>query len=141
MCQTLGRLLVKSQIVWPETAICVVVIVIVVGSLFLLKSRYRLVRDILDTANKAAKAHWSVFWIVLIGSIIQCLNAIWNVFTFTAVFLGFEPWRKGCDNSDFCSASLTRILLVFVVFEYVWIPGVISNIILSVMAGGPYAHK
>ncbi|KAL0242156.1 hypothetical protein I308_105785 [Cryptococcus tetragattii IND107] len=121
--------------IWSETAICVVVIVIVMGSLFLLKSRYRLARDILDAANKAAKAHWSVFWTVLIGSIIQCLNAIWNVFTFTAVFLRFEPWHKSCDSGDFCSASLTWILLVFVVFEYV-----ISNIILSVMAGGPYAH-
>ncbi|ADV25225.1 hypothetical protein I305_05882 [Cryptococcus gattii E566] len=57
----------KVLLVWSETAICVVVIVIVVGSLFLLKSRYRLARDILDTANKAAKAHWSVFWTVLIG--------------------------------------------------------------------------
>ncbi|KGB78576.2 hypothetical protein CNBG_4414 [Cryptococcus deuterogattii R265] len=126
--------------IWSETAICVVAVVIVVGSLFLLKSRYRLARDILDTANKAAKAHWSVFWTVLMGSIIQCLNAIWNVFTFTAVLLRFEPWHKSCDNGDFCSASLTWIHLVFVVFEYVWISGVISNIILSVMAGGPYAH-
>lgn len=83
-----------------------------VGILFLLKNHYRLARDILDTANKAAKAHWSVFWTVLIGqttvghekaakltdsqgSIIQCVNAIWNVFTFTAVFLRFEPWHKG----------------------------------------------
>lgn len=38
-----------------------------VGTLFLLKNHYRLARDILDTANKAAKAHWSVFWTVLIG--------------------------------------------------------------------------
>lgn len=57
----------KMRLVWSETAICVVVIVIVMGSLFLLKSRYRLARDILDAANKAAKAHWSVFWTVLIG--------------------------------------------------------------------------
>lgn len=57
----------KMRLVWSETAICVVAVVIVVGSLFLLKSRYRLARDILDTANKAAKAHWSVFWTVLMG--------------------------------------------------------------------------
>lgn len=126
--------------VWSEATICVAIGAIVVGTLFLLKNHYRLARDILDTANKAAKAHWSVFWTVLIGSIIQCVNAIWNVFTFTAVFLRFEPWHKGCDDGYFCSASLTWVLLVFVVLEYVWISGVISNIILSVMAGGPYAH-
>ncbi|OXG41143.1 hypothetical protein J010_06879 [Cryptococcus neoformans] len=143
--------------VWSEATICVAIGVIVVGTLFLLKNHHRLARDILDTANKAAKAHWSVFWTVLIGqttvghekaakltdsqgSIIQCVNAIWNVFTFTAVFLRFEPWHKGCDDGYFCSASLTWVLLVFVVLEYVWISGVISNIILSVMAGGPYAH-
>ncbi|UOH84871.1 hypothetical protein LQV05_001686 [Cryptococcus neoformans] len=88
----------------------------------------------LSATEKAAKLTDSQ------GSIIQCVNAIWNVFTFTAVFLRFEPWHKGCDDGDLCSASLTWVLLVFVVLEYIWISGVISNIILSVMAGGPYAH-
>lgn len=53
--------------VWSEATICVAIGVIVLGTLFLLKNHYRLARDILDTANKAAKAHWSVFWTVLIG--------------------------------------------------------------------------
>ncbi|WVN87211.1 uncharacterized protein L203_102388 [Cryptococcus depauperatus CBS 7841] len=116
-----------------------VVAVIVILSLFLMRSRYELARVLLVTVNNAAKEHWSVFWTVLLGLLVQGTFAIWNIFTFVAVFLRFEPWHKKCKEGDYCSATLTWILLAFVIVEYLWISGLISSVVLAVMAGGPYA--
>ncbi|WVQ77406.1 hypothetical protein IAR50_007091 [Cryptococcus sp. DSM 104548] len=137
LAATVGSIYLK---IWCEAALSAGCTVIIVLSVFLFKSRYQLARDLLDTANQAAKAHWSVFWTVLVGVLVQGLSSLWNIATFISVFLVFEPWSKECDDGAFCSASLTWILLIFVVIEYIWISGVISNVTLSVMAGGPYAH-
>ncbi|WVQ78788.1 hypothetical protein IAT38_000879 [Cryptococcus sp. DSM 104549] len=126
--------------IWSMAAICAGCGALILLTLFLLKKRYRLARELLDTANKAAKAHWSVFWTVMVGLLVQGINSLWNIFTFIAVFLTFEPWHAGCKDGDFCSGTVTVILLLFALFEHMWISGVIANITLCVMAGGPYAH-
>ncbi|ODO04915.1 hypothetical protein I350_05525 [Cryptococcus amylolentus CBS 6273] len=155
---TVGCIYLK---IWGEAAICAATAALIVLCLFMFMSRYRLARDLLDTANQAAKAHWSVFWTVLIGTLIQGLSSLWNIATFISVFLVFEPWHQGqyitqsgsdphvflcvdrhdagCDDGDYCSAGMTWVLLTFVIIEYMWISGVISNVTLIVMAGGPYA--
>nr|XP_031858459.1 uncharacterized protein CI109_006104 [Kwoniella shandongensis]KAA5525531.1 hypothetical protein CI109_006104 [Kwoniella shandongensis] len=113
---------------------------VVVLALFQFRSRIELAKDLMITANMAAAKHWSVFWTVIIGLLVQGLNTLWNIFTFIAVFLRFEPWQKHCDTGTYCSGPLTCILLVFVVLEHIWISAVISNVTLTVMAGGPYAN-
>ncbi|ODN87132.1 hypothetical protein L198_07134 [Cryptococcus wingfieldii CBS 7118] len=133
---TVGCIYLK---IWSEAAICAASAVFIVLCVFIFKSRYRLARDLLDTANQAAQAHWSVFWTVLIGTLVQGLSSLWNIATFISVFLVFEPWHQGCDDGDYCSAGMTWVLLIFVIIEYMWISGVISNVTLTVMAGGPYA--
>ncbi|TYJ56243.1 hypothetical protein B9479_003088 [Cryptococcus floricola] len=134
---TVGCIYLK---VWGEAAISAASAAFIVLCVFLFKSRYRLARDLLDTANMAAKAHWSVFWTVIIGTLVQGLSSLWNIATFISVFLVFEPWHQGCDDGDYCSAGMTWALLIFVIIEYMWISGVISSVTLTVMAGGPYAH-
>ncbi|KAK8861655.1 hypothetical protein IAR55_002478 [Kwoniella newhampshirensis] len=102
--------------------------------------RIELAKDLMITANLAASKHWSVFWTVIAGLIVQGLNTLWNVFTFVTVFLRFEPWQKQCAQGVYCSGLITWILLIFVVLEYIWISGVINNVTLAVMAGGPYSN-
>ncbi|OCF31148.1 hypothetical protein I316_07115 [Kwoniella heveanensis BCC8398] len=65
LCTTM---LFAAAAVWSFAGGCAFAGAILLASLWLLKGRYFLARDLLDTANRAARAHWSVFWTVMIDS-------------------------------------------------------------------------
>ncbi|WVF65867.1 hypothetical protein IAT40_000604 [Kwoniella sp. CBS 6097] len=125
--------------VWSFAIGCAFAGAILLASLWFLKGRYYLARDLLDTANRAARAHWSVFWTVMIGLLASGIHSIWNVFAFISVYLRFAPGHRACKDG-YCSAQVTLMLLAYIVVSHIWISGVISNITILTMAGGPYAQ-
>ncbi|WVQ93509.1 hypothetical protein IAU59_000583 [Kwoniella sp. CBS 9459] len=125
--------------IWSFAIIYIAAAIIILASLWFLKGRYLLARDLLDTANKAAKAHWSVFWTVILGLLVSGLFSIWNIFAFVSVYLRFSPGHRACEDG-FCSAQVTWMLLAYIAVSHLWISGVISNVTTLTMAGGPYAQ-
>ncbi|WWC96832.1 hypothetical protein V866_003707 [Kwoniella sp. B9012] len=125
---------------WGSAAIVGIFGIILGASLWFLRGKYLLARDLLDTANKGAKAHWSVFWTVLIGLVVEGLVSLWNLFTFVAVYLRFSPGQDACGESGSCSAGLLATLLIYVLISHLWISSVIGNVIILTLAGGPYSR-
>ncbi|KAK6907427.1 hypothetical protein I203_101421 [Kwoniella mangroviensis CBS 8507] len=125
---------------WGSAAIVGIFGVVLGASLWFLRGKYLLARDLLDTANKGAKAHWSVFWTVLIGLVVEGLVSLWNLFTFVAVYLRFSPGQAACDTGGSCSAGLLATLLIYILISHLWISSVIGNVIILTLAGGPYSR-
>ncbi|WVR03744.1 hypothetical protein IAU60_000739 [Kwoniella sp. DSM 27419] len=125
---------------WSVAGVLLIPLTIVVLSLFLLRGRIELARHLLDTANKAAKEHRSVFRIVLIGLLVSTIHSVWNFFALVAVYMRFLPGNKACDTSGWCSLGTVLALTAYLILSYLWISAVISNVVSLTVAGGPYTQ-
>ncbi|WVW80236.1 hypothetical protein I302_102214 [Kwoniella bestiolae CBS 10118] len=124
---------------WVTAAVLAVTGILLGASLWFMRHKFRLARDLLDTANKGAKKHHSVFWTVLIGLFVEGVISLWNLFTFVAVYLKFAPGRDACQEVGSCSLGLLITLFIFVLLTYLWVSSVVGNVIILTLAGGPYS--
>ncbi|KAF9049737.1 plasma-membrane choline transporter-domain-containing protein [Panaeolus papilionaceus] len=114
-----------------------IIAVLSVLSYFGFRSRIPLASLLLQVVMDISKHHKSVYVVAFTALFLQAALSIWFTFTAIATYSKWTPGNPSCATSG-CSSGKVTGLIFFETFSYLWTSGVIANVSLATLAGGPY---
>lgn len=96
---------------------------------------------LVQTVIDVSKHHPSVYFVVIIGLIIEAALSVWYSFTIIAIYVKWTPNSAACVSSNSCSQGKVIGLIVYSTFSFFWTSQVVANIVLCTLAGGVYGGE
>ncbi|KAJ9111755.1 hypothetical protein QFC22_006414 [Naganishia vaughanmartiniae] len=101
------------------------------------ETRIPLARILFQTTVDVSKHHPSVYFVTVLGLVVQTAWSVWYSFTCIAIYVTYTPNSPACATNS-CSSGKVAGLIFFATFVYIWVSQVIANVILCTLAGGVY---
>ncbi|KAI5449166.1 putative choline transporter, variant 2 [Naganishia albida] len=122
---------------WSGAIIFLVIAIISVLSYWFMRKRIPLAKLLFQTTVDVSKHHPSVYFVTLLGLIVQTAWNVWYSFTCVAIYVTYTVGSPACTTNS-CSSGKVAGLIFFATFAYIWVSQVIANVILATLAGGVY---
>ncbi|GFZ44180.1 Protein PNS1 [Saitozyma sp. JCM 24511] len=124
-------------IYWSGAIIFLVIALLSVLFYWTMRKRIPLAKLLLQTTIDITKHHPVVYFIVLLGLLVQTALSVWYAFTCIAIYVKWTPGSMACTASgSSCSSAKVGGLLAYSTFSFYWTSQVIANVILCTLAGG-----
>ncbi|KAJ9106065.1 hypothetical protein QFC20_004127 [Naganishia adeliensis] len=122
---------------WSGAIIFLIIAIISVLSYWFMRKRIPLARILFQTTVDVSKHHPSVYFVTVLGLVVQTAWNVWYSFTCVAIYVTYTVGSPACATNA-CSSGKVAGLIFFATFAYIWVSQVIANVILATLAGGVY---
>ncbi|WVW83672.1 protein PNS1 [Kwoniella bestiolae CBS 10118] len=122
---------------WSGAIIFLVIALLSVFFYWSMRKRIPLAKLLLQVTIDITKHHPSVYFVVLIGLIVQSALSVWYTFTCIAIYVKWTPGSATCTGTS-CSSGKVAGLVFYSTFAYLWTSQVVGNVILCTLAGGVF---
>ncbi|BEJ17676.1 hypothetical protein CspHIS471_0610770 [Cutaneotrichosporon sp. HIS471] len=122
---------------WSGAIIFLVIALISVICYWSMRKRIPLAKLLLQTTIDITKHHPSVYFVVLLGLLVQAALSVWFSFTAIAIYVKWTPGSDACTATS-CSSGKVAGLIFYAIFVFYWASQVVSNVILCTLAGGVF---